>query len=248
MKKTLPLALFITLLLFVPNLFAQAAPAACESSPALIPAEREEGWAVDWWLPRHEEKLNEEGRETARLLFLGDSITQGWESAGADLWDEYYTHYGAHNIGFSGDRTENVLWRLEHGAVDGLNPEITVVMIGTNNTGHRQDPAECTVKGVELILDELTERLPESKILLLSIFPRGETPDDEMRVLNREINSKLAAFESRKNVTWFDINSVFLTDDGVLTEDIMPDLLHPNEAGYQIWAETMQPVLMDLLD
>lgn len=244
MKRTILLAL-LTLTLSSPNLFAQTAPAACTNAPALIPDDRAD---LDWWVNRHQEKLNEEDRGEARLLFVGDSITQGWESAGTDIWDEYYASYGAHNIGFSGDRTEHVLWRLEDGAVDELDPEVTILMIGTNNTGHRQEAAECTAKGVELILDELTNRLPETKILLLSVFPRGETPNDELRLINSDINSRLAAFESRENVTWFDINSAFLMDDGALSEDIMPDLLHPNETGYLIWAETMHPVLLDLLD
>lgn len=244
MKRSLLLAL-ITLFLSSPMLFAQSTSDSCVNAPALIPDDRAD---LEWWTTRHQEKLNEEDRKNARLLFVGDSITQGWEGAGSELWDEYYAPYGSHNIGFSGDRTEHVLWRLEDGAVDGLNPEVTILMIGTNNTGHRQESAECTAKGVELILDELTERLPETKILLLSIFPRGETPDDDLRRINSDINSRLAAFDSRPNVTWFDINNAFLTSDGVLPEEIMPDLLHPNETGYQIWAETMQPVLMDLLD
>lgn len=241
MKKTVLLTLF-TLLLSSSLLFAQAS---CTNAPALIPEDRPE---LEWWVNRHQEKLNQTDREEARLLFVGDSITQGWEGAGAELWEEYYAPYGAHNIGFSGDRTEHVLWRLEDGAVDGLNPEVTIVMIGTNNTGHRQEAAECTAKGVELILNELTERLPDTQILLLSVFPRGGTPADDLRTINRGINEILAGYDSRPNVTWFDINSAFLNDDGVLSEDIMPDLLHPNETGYQIWAETMHPVLMGLLD
>ena len=92
------------------------------------------------------------------------------------------------------------------------------------------------------------ERLPETEILLLSIFPRGETRDDALRQINSDINSRLAEYGNRPNVTWLDINSAFLTDDGKLPEEIMPDLLHPNETGYKIWAETMHPVLLDLLD
>src|SRR5690625_2022647 len=121
-------------------------------------------------------------------------------------------------------------------------------MIGTNNTGHRQEAAGCTAKGVGKILDELTERLPETEILLLSIFPRGETRDDALRQINSDINSRLAEYGNGPNVTWLDINSALLTDDGKLPEEIMPDLLHPNETGYKIWAETMHPVLLDLLD
>ena len=244
MKKTVLLPLLI-LLFASPALFAQNSVDPCENAPALIPDDRND---LEWWSNRHQEKLNEKGREDARLLFVGDSITQGWEGAGSELWKEYYAPYGAHNIGFSGDRTEHVLWRLDEGAVEGLNPEVTILMIGTNNTGHRQEAAGCTAKGVGNILDDLAARLPEAATLLLSIFPRGETRDDALRQINSDINSRLAEYSNRPNVTWLDINSAFLTDDGKLPEEIMPDLLHPNETGYKIWAETMHPVLLDLLD
>src|SRR5690625_3203064 len=120
-------------------------------------------------------------------------------------------------------------------------------MIGTNNTGHRQEAAGCTAKGVGKILDELTERLPETEILLLSIFPRGETRDDALRQINSDINSRLAEYSNRPNVTVVDINSAYLTDDGQLQEEIMPDLLPLNDTGYNIRPETMHPVLLDLL-
>ncbi|MEX0770386.1 MAG: platelet-activating factor acetylhydrolase IB subunit [Balneolaceae bacterium] len=215
---------------------------------ALTPTPLEEEWAIEWWMPRHEAKLEEEGRESARLLFLGDSITQGWEEAGKEVWEEYYTPLGAYNLGFSGDRTENVLWRLEHGEVDGINPELAVLMIGTNNTGHRQDPPQETARGVERILEELGRRLPDTKVLLLAIFPRGATPADSLRQLNNEINERITALADNKRVYFLDINDVFLDEEGGLSEEIMPDLLHPNEQGYELWAEEMEPTLNRLLD
>lgn len=219
-----------------------------EDAAALAPAPLEEEWAVEWWMPRHEEKLAEEGRETADILFLGDSITHGWESTGSKIAEEYFTNYSIYNIGFSGDRTENVLWRFEHGEIDGISPKLAVLMIGTNNTGHRQDPPECTAKGIETILDEIGEKLPDTHVLLLAIFPRSESPDDELRELNEEINNRIREFDSRENVTFANINEVFLTEDGALTEEIMPDHLHPNEHGYDLWAEEMLPMMKRLLD
>lgn len=121
-------------------------------------------------------------------------------------------------------------------------------MIGTNNTGHRQDPPECTAKGIETILHEMKEKLPETHVLLLAIFPRSETPDNELRELNEEINNRIREFDSRENVTFANINDVFLTEEGVLTEDIMPDELHPNEYGYELWAEEMLPLIRDLVE
>jgi lysophospholipase L1-like esterase len=219
-----------------------------DDHPALNPAPLEEEWAIAWWIPRHESKLEEPGREQARLLFLGDSITQGWENAGREVWDEHYAPIGAFNLGFSGDRTENVLWRLQHGEVDGLNPELVILMIGTNNTGHRQDPPECTAKGISMILDELNELLPDSKILLLAIFPREASPDGSLRQRNEEINHLIAEFSDDRRVYFENINDAFLMDQGVLTEEVMPDMLHPEEYGYRLWAEAMDPILRRILD
>ena len=219
-----------------------------DNAAALTPAPLEEEWAVEWWMPRHEEKLNEEGRESSELLFLGDSITHGWESTGENVFEQYFSGYKVHNLGFSGDRTENVLWRIQNGALNNLNPKVAVLMIGTNNTGHRQDSAECTAKGIELILDEFKERLPETRVLLLAIFPRGEAPDEDLRQLNKQINQRIEKFSDREKVTFLDINHVFLSEEGFLSEEIMPDMLHPNEHGYQIWAESIDSYLKKLFE
>lgn len=227
-------------------------PATAQTCPddalALTPATLQEEWAVEWWMPRHEAKLEEEGREDAKLLFIGDSITHGWEDSGKTVWDEYYASYGAYNIGYSGDRTENVLWRLQNGEVDGIDPELAIIMIGTNNTGHRQDPAECTARGIEMILNELKNRLPETEVLLLAIFPREAAPDGELRQLNNQINERIARFAERERVHYLNINETFLDENGMLSEEIMPDLLHPEEYGYQLWAEAMHPKIEQLLD
>lgn len=219
-----------------------------ENSPALTPAPLQEEWAVEWWIPRHEEKLTEEGRESADLLFLGDSITQGWETDGKETWDKYYADRKSFNLGFGGDRTENILWRLEHGEVDGINPKLTVLSIGTNNTGHRQDSPECTAEGISRIVTELKKRLPNTKILLLAIFPRDENPDGELRQLNNEVNQRIEQLTDQERVFFLDVNHAFLTDEGILPAEIMPDHLHPNEQGYQLWAEAMEPTIRGLLD
>lgn len=238
---------------FLPVLFLCAAfnSAAAQTCPddalALTPATLQEEWAVEWWMPRHEAKLVEERREDADLLFIGDSITHGWENKGKVVWDEYYAPYGAYNIGYSGDRTENVLWRLQHGEVEGIDPELAILMIGTNNTGHRQDSPECTAKGIEMILDELKNRLPDTEVLLLAIFPRGASPDAELRQLNNQVNDRIEHFAKRDRVHYLNINDTFLNENEVLTEEIMPDLLHPEEHGYRLWAEAMQPKIEELL-
>ncbi|WP_340104498.1 GDSL-type esterase/lipase family protein [Rhodohalobacter sp. 8-1] len=219
-----------------------------EDATALTPAPLEEEWAIEWWMPRHESKLTEEGRETADVLFLGDSITHGWETTGKAVAEEYFSGFSIYNIGYSGDRTENVLWRFDHGEIDGINPKLAVVMIGTNNTGHRQDSPECTARGIEMILNELGEKLPDTEVLLLAIFPRGETAGNELRQLNTAINQRIESFADGERVHFMNINSVFLDEDENLPEEIMPDQLHPNEYGYELWAKVMLPAIREFLD
>lgn len=201
--------------------------------------------------PRHREKVAECAEGGYELVFVGDSITHFWEREGdwgIPVWNEYYKHRKALNLGFGGDRTEWVNWRLQNGEIAGLKPKVLVLMIGTNNTGVKKDRPQDTLAGIESNLRTIRYHLPESKILLLSIFPRGETPDDPLRKINEQINRKLPALAKRiPNVFLLNINDAFLDENGVLSHKVMPDLLHPNTKGYQLWAEAMEPTLSRML-
>ncbi|WP_438862910.1 glycoside hydrolase family 3 N-terminal domain-containing protein [Neptunicella sp.] len=210
---------------------------------AITPDTLNEYWSVDWWMPRHQEKLAQAKLGEADLLLIGDSITHGWENTGKEVWQQYFGDINTMNIGFSGDRTENVLWRLQHHEVDGINPKLAIMMIGTNNTGHRLDSPASIAAGVEHILTELTERLPNTKVLLLAIFPRGPDQDDKLRQNNQQTNKLLKQLAVLHNAIFVNINQHFLADDGTLSKEIMPDLLHPNADGYKIWAEQIKPYI-----
>lgn len=215
---------------------------------AVTPSMLNEWWSISWWHPRHLQKLEEiKTRKNAQVIFIGDSITQGWERDGFNVWNRNYAKYNAIDLGFSGDRTENVLWRLLQGQVEGLNPKVAVLMFGTNNTGHRLEKPELTAAAIKRDIEELQKRLPATKILLLAIFPREEKPDGEMRQINNKINAIISTFADNKKVYFLDINKSFLDENGILSKDIMPDLLHPNEKGYEIWAKAMEPTLVKLL-
>lgn len=215
---------------------------------ALQPEVQTAEWAVKWWMPRHEQKLKELAEmKTVDLLMIGDSITHGWETGGKAVWEKYYAKRNALNIGFSGDRTEQVLWRFDHGAIDGISPKAAVVMIGTNNTGHRQDDPDETAAGIKAILDQLGKKSPKTKVLLLAIFPRGASADDELRRINDQINERISKFADNKRIFYLDVSDKFLNDDGSLPKSIMPDLLHPNAEGYEIWAKAMEPTLAKLM-
>ncbi|MGB0743957.1 MAG: sulfatase/phosphatase domain-containing protein [Opitutales bacterium] len=204
--------------------------------------------AIGWWGKRHEkilEKVAEGGHE---LVFIGDSITQGWEGAGKEVWEEFYGDRRALNLGYSGDRTEHVIWRLLNGELEGVDPKAYVLMIGTNNTGHGLRPAEETADGIKLIVELLQDRSPESEILLLSVFPRGREATDVKRQVNLEINEIIEGYADGKQVHWLDLTDTFLNDQGTLTKEVMPDALHPREKGYRMWAEAMEPTLSELLN
>lgn len=231
-----------------------AVPVLAEDAPkkdqieALQPVPRENGW----WTTRHTQKLEEiKAADQINLVFIGDSITHGWER-GSDaikaMWEKNFAPHGALNLGYSGDRTEHVLWRFENGEIDGYKPKVAVIMIGTNNTGHRQEKPEHTAAGVKAIVEKLHQKHPETKILLLAIFPRGATPEDELRKLNTAANELIEQHVKDKNyVTFLSINDKFLEEDGTLPKSIMPDLLHPKEEGYKIWAEAITPKVNELL-
>ncbi len=212
-------------------------------------------WSIDWWMPRHEEKVAQAKEGKAELVMIGDSITNYWENAaqnpsdiaGKKVWDAHFSNINTLNLGFGGDRTENVIWRLEHGEIDHINPKLAVIMIGTNNTGMRMDKPEYIARGVEKIIDLVKQKLPNTKIVVLAIFPCNEFPQDPSRVNNQAANLLIKKVAENKGAEFKDIGSVFLTKDGVLSHDIMTDLLHPNTKGYELWASQLEPIFKKYL-
>ena len=236
-----------TLIQSLPNQ-SQAVETAVDLPNALNPVDRE----AKWWVNRHQTKLKEKQNraDSIKLVFVGDSITHSWEKTGASIWKEKFAPYGALNLGYSGDRTEHVLWRIgkEGGEIEGLDPKLYVLMIGTNNTGqnHDSDPAE-TAEGVSTIVQQLLVKSPSCKVLLLAIFPRGATADNPLRKRNSEINTLIASLDENERVEFLNINQVFLDEEGNLPKEIMPDLLHPNLKGYQLWADAIEAPIKRLM-
>ena len=211
---------------------------------ALLPDER---LSEEWWAKRHAEMNRKASARPHDLLFIGDSITQGWEGAGRKTWEKYYGKRKALNLGISGDRTEHVIWRLNNGNLrKQQKAKVAVVMIGTNNTGHRdQDPGE-TADGVTRILSILRARCPDAQVLLLGVFPRDASPDGPKRRINDALNEKLATLHDGERVHFLDIGKHFLNGKGHLPKELMPDYLHPREKGYELWAEAIEPKLVEL--
>jgi beta-glucosidase len=173
------------------------------------------------WMKRHESFNNRVKQGNVDLLFIGDSITQGWEGAGR------YAKRNAVNLGIGGDRTQHVLWRLDNGNIEGIKPKAAVLMIGTNNSG--SNTPEEIADGIKAIVAKLRTKLPETKILVLAVFPRGADDKDARRQVN-----------VKTNALYLDIGPKFLGADGTLSKEIMPDLLHLSPAGYKIWADSIE--------
>jgi len=230
-----------------PNIVSAQGTNEVAQNTAIIPVPRDPKWVL-----RHEGFVKEAQMGGIDILFLGDSITDFWRNRGSNVWNKYYAPRHAANFGISGDRTQHVLWRMDNGELDGIKPKVVVLMIGTNNTGKEKDTGKIrntvpeAIEGVQAVVKELRVKLPGSKILLLAIFPRG-TLDDPQRAQVASVNTVIARLDDGRMVRYLDIDPNFLESDGTLPRTIMPDLLHPNERGYQIWADAMNPVLDEML-
>ena len=257
MKKISLLFLFVAALLVFPTACSHVRPVS-STAPAFVENRAHQDTATNpvprdsGWIKRHEGFVQQEQKDGIDVLFMGDSITDFWRNRGTGVWNQYYAPRHAANFGISADRTQHVLWRMDHGELDGLKPKVVVLMIGTNNTGKENDhktPRNTVpevAEGVQAVVNDIRAKLPDSKILLLAIFPRG-TLDDPQRAQVALINTLIAKLDDGKIVKFLDIGSKFLEFDGTLSKSIMPDLLHPNAKGYQIWADAMEPTLFEML-
>ena len=223
--------------------FAPAALQHLGFKGARIPSPRTD----PWWVARQAELNQRAATNTdAKIVFLGDSITHLWEHAGHAIWRKHYADHAAINLGISGDRTEHVLWRLRNGNLDGLAPKVVVLMIGSNNSGQINQEPKQTFLGIQAIVAELRFQLPQTHILLLGIFPRGAKADHPHRILNRRVNELLQPWAAKQSqLDFMNINLHFLTENATLSPEIMPDLLHPNARGYQIWADAIETKLAE---
>ncbi len=182
----------------------------------------------------------------AKVIFIGDSITQGWEGEGREVWARYYAHRGAVNLGIGGDRTQHVLWRLDNGNLEGLSPKAAVVMIGTNNSNGEDNSVDQIAEGVTAIVRRLREKLPGTKVLLLGIFPRSENPSPQRgKVL--QVNQVLQKLGDDRDVFYLDFGHRFLDASGRIPRDLMPDYLHLSPKAYGIWADAIEARLASIL-
>ncbi len=255
MKNLLTSLAFLALLPFAAG---QTPPTKIDASAPIVKADAK-GDPNPGFIKAHESFLARGKAGPIDVLFIGDSITAGW--AGKDrahIWEAYYGKNNPANFGIGGDQTQHVIWRIENGELDGITPKVTVLMLGTNNSGGHtaEEIAAANTKIVSLI----RKKIPDTKVIVLAIFPRGARKDaagviteavvaeaaKRMAVING-VNAELAKLDDGQNVRFLDINAVFLGQDGKIPFSIMPDQLHPNTAGYQLWADALKPLLTLLL-
>ena len=243
----------LTLLLLLPG---SAAPAT-RIVLAATPLSRMD---LHWWRERFEAKQVELRSRKVDLLFLGDSITQDYELSGPPewrdflpVWERYYGNRNAVNLGFKGDATSHLLWRIENGETDGIKPKVAVVLIGANNLGRLHWAPQDTVAGVDTIMTQLRHRLPTTRLLLLGVLPSERS--EWASQATAEINRSLAArYGSSGEVTYLDIGSLFIKGgklnrelffDPKLTPPASP--VHPTAEGQALMAAAIEPTLAALL-
>jgi lysophospholipase L1-like esterase len=215
---------------------------------------------LPWWRARHEAKLKEIAAANPELIFLGDSITQDWEQTGPPewrdftrIWQHFYGDRHAVNLGFNGDTTASLLWRIRNGEVAGIAPKAAVILIGANNLGKVHWSAEDTVAGIDAIVNDLHHRLPTTKLLLLAVLPSERSA--WITQTTAEVNRMLTArYTNDKSVAFMDLTALFMRGaqlnrslffDPLLTPPGPP--LHPSAQGQAIMARAMEPVLANIL-
>ena len=253
-----PLTLLATLVAAL-SLSAQApAPApAAPAAPVDASAPIEKNDPSGRFRKMHESFLARGKEGPIGVLFLGDSITQGWTKA-PHIWEAYYGKMQPANFGIGGDQTQHVIWRIANGELDGISPKVVVLMLGTNNTATHT--AEQIAAANRKIVAMIRAKLPETKVLVLAVFPRGARKDAAGKITEAAIadaakrmaiidgvNADLAKLDDGKVVRFLNINEVFVGQDGKIPFALMPDQLHPNAAGYQLWADAMKAKLAEMM-
>ena len=225
-----------------------AAPPPLPSGPTIPATQKGNGYD---WMARHKGILKLKDVLNPDLVFIGDSITHFW--GGGQPGDHAYRYgepvlkslLGKHrvlNLGFGSDRTQHVLWRLQQGELDSLNPAWVVINIGTNNTSDSKDPT-AIMSGIQAVSAEVRQRVPKACIILMAIFPREEKPEAPRRKVIDALNRRIESYAAEQRLVYLDIGKHFLDAEGRIIRDLMPDFVHPREQGYRFWAEALLPII-----
>ncbi len=228
-----------------------SATSALRAEDAATPAPRAidyEWMSVATWRKMHDEDVAIAARGGVDVLFVGDSITEGWEWNEGEHWKKHFVPLGAANFGIGGDTTQNVLWRLDHGSVGVLQPKVVVLLIGTNNLGRESAAPAEVARGVEAIVARLCTAFPAAKLIVHGVFPCDASAQAEIRGRVAALNAELRKLDGGDGRVLFrDVGARFLEPDGSISPAVMPDGLHLSPEGYRRWAEELAPLVHTLL-
>ena len=204
-------------------------------------------WWANRFLSRHHEIEKVRGK-TVDLVLLGDSIVHFWEWKHPVSWKKFTANRTVLNLGYGGDCTQQVLWRIDHGELDGYEAKCIVLMIGTNNNSSKNSKPENVAAGIEKIVAQIRKHQPNARLVLHPIFPRGESAKSERhadaRGRNDKTNELIKKFAERDGkLIWIDFNDKLVDETGWVPRTIMADQIHPSDTGYEIWMEALAPVI-----
>ena len=198
------------------------------------------------WMPQHDNNVARARQGNIDVLFFGDSITKGWVRDGRDVWTARFAPMKAENFGIAGDCTQHVLWRLQNGELDNIQPKVVVILIGTNNISSRDTP-EDIAKAVGAIIGEIQHRSSGTRILLLGILPRRELATHPDREIVRANNRLLSQLQDGDHVIYLDLGDKLIQSDGNMSVEVSKDFVHLTPKGYEIFADAIQPTIESLL-
>nr|XP_006642217.1 PREDICTED: platelet-activating factor acetylhydrolase IB subunit beta [Lepisosteus oculatus] len=214
-----------------------------ELNLAAVPVPVEDVQGDGRWMSQHTRFVQECKDKEPEVLFVGDSMVQLMHQY--EVWRELFSPLHALNFGIGGDTTSNVLWRLQNGELENIRPKVVVVWVGTNNHEHT---AEQVAGGIVAIAELLTSRLPQAKVVILGLLPRGERPNP-LREKNQAVNTILRSALPRLGpVQFLDVGAGFVHSDGTISPRDMFDFLHLTASGYRAVAKPLSDLLLQLLD
>lgn len=221
---------------------------AAMEDPALpVPRTTEYPWmSVAEWNAKHARDVAEANAGDAGLIFVGDSIIEG--ASEQEVWTDAFGRYQSANFGIGGDKTQNVLWRLENGGIGNLRPKAVILLVGVNNFGHDDDTAHDVFRGIKAIVEKLRDAFPKAKIMVCGIFPFGETPDAQYRQRVKDANAEASSLHDGEHVFFVDIGHRFLESDGTISPEVMGDFLHPTMEGYRRWTAAIAPTIHEWME
>jgi lysophospholipase L1-like esterase len=200
--------------------------------------------SVDAWNKMYAEDIAVAEQGGVDLLFVGDSITAGWNW---DIWQKNFSQYHPANFGIGGDHTGNLLWRLKYGHAEKLKPKAVVMLIGVNNFGHLHETPEQVAAGIKACVLQVRKLYPNAKVLVNGVLPFEEPATSPRRADVKKVNALVATLNDNHHIFVKDYGSLFLQADGSISKEVLGDFLHPTAKGYQIWVDAMLPDIQNLM-